>query len=426
MKRPFVFLSTAFYLLLFLFLLHHTSLAPEILGRYKISYVILLLVYLLFLIPFIKMVHVLDAFHRRLKFRNIILTNLIHLTLFAASVFLALLPLEVYLRTHYNQLFAYKSIEAFHPFLQIQPVKNDPLRLLNSYGFYGPEIQKKKPENTFRIFILGGSTAAGEHSRILERLLKERYPNQKIEVLNAAYQWYTSEHSIIDYLFRVKDFEPDLIICWHGINDLHRSLFSKSVSHGEFQSDYSHYYGPMARMVFDYFRPPPVLKISLLSVQLGVEQLSYFLIQWKWNLQTPHFQGTDSYEFPSLISFRRNMDSLIQILQTDGVKLVLGTQPFLYREGLSDRELKSLWGYRLLSERSQVYPSLKSIAQAMNQFNEATKDLAKKYNIPFVDLDAQMPKTSEYLSDDVHYTTKGQTLVAELFFRELAKEQLLK
>ena len=65
---------------------------------------------------------------------------------------------------------------------------------LNSENFRAPEFQKDKPENTYRIFILGGSTTFG--SGVLDNqtypyYLQELYDNAslpfKIEVINAGW-----------------------------------------------------------------------------------------------------------------------------------------------------------------------------------------------------------------------------------------------
>ena len=36
--------------------------------------------------------------------------------------------------------------------------------------------------------------------------------------------WHTSQHSLIKILFKILDFNPDMIIMYHTVNDLHRIL----------------------------------------------------------------------------------------------------------------------------------------------------------------------------------------------------------
>ena len=43
-----------------------------------------------------------------------------------------------------------------------EPNQQFPTLNINSYGFRGPEITIEKPDNVYRIFFIGGSTAFGQ------------------------------------------------------------------------------------------------------------------------------------------------------------------------------------------------------------------------------------------------------------------------
>jgi len=144
---------------------------------------------------------------------------------------------------------------------------------VNSLGFRGEEIQQTKPKNTFRLAVLGGSTVLNQEVsyeknavRLLEEKLQKYYPDKKIEVINAGKDGYNSEHSLIQYMFKIKDLDPDLIIMWHGANDMGESCSTGDITYGDYKSDYSHQFGPLAHIVFNYFRPQPLIQIKLVSV----------------------------------------------------------------------------------------------------------------------------------------------------------------
>ena len=97
----------------------------------------------------------------------------------------------------------------------------------NSHGFRGPEISKEKPDNTYRIFAVGGSTTHGlplvadneTWSYYLQKKFDERDFGFDIEVLNTGMSGHTSitESKLIkDNLI---DFSPDLIVVFDGLND---------------------------------------------------------------------------------------------------------------------------------------------------------------------------------------------------------------
>jgi hypothetical protein len=49
----------------------------------------------------------------------------------------------------------------------------------------------------------------------------------------------------------------------------------------------------------------------------------------------------------------------------------------------------------------------------MNLFNETARNIAMENEVPFFDLEKVVPKTLDYFLDDVHYTEKGNKIIAE-------------
>jgi len=99
---------------------------------------------------------------------------------------------------------------------------------INSHGFRGPEIEKDKPENTFRIFTVGGSTTFS--SGVLDNQtwpfnLQKIYDGLdlpfKVEVVNAGWtsKWSVSETQMIKK--ELMDFSPDLFLVYDGYNDVY-------------------------------------------------------------------------------------------------------------------------------------------------------------------------------------------------------------
>jgi hypothetical protein len=75
--------------------------------------------------------------------------------------------------------------------------------------------------------------------------------------------------------------------------------------------------------------------------------------------------------------------------------------------------------------KNGTLPSPKSLTKAMSQINQASKKIADENNIPFVDIESQVPKTTEYFYDDVHYTTKGNALVANIIYKAIVQNRFL-
>ncbi|HWN97613.1 MAG TPA: tetratricopeptide repeat protein [Methylomirabilota bacterium] len=95
---------------------------------------------------------------------------------------------------------------------------------------------KEKPAGTRRVFILGESAAAGTPDpafgfwRMLSLMLREQYPGNHIEIINAAMRGIDS-HIIRTIASECAQFGPDLFIVYAGNNEL---IGLHSPSPGEF------------------------------------------------------------------------------------------------------------------------------------------------------------------------------------------------
>jgi len=110
---------------------------------------------------------------------------------------------------------------------QILPNQENKTIHINNFGMRGPDITQDKPNDTYRIFIIGGSTVYGSGSTsdktTIPGFLQEKIDNsvidQKVQVINAGIMGSTS----IEEVFRIKNdlrnFDPDMIIIYHGVND---------------------------------------------------------------------------------------------------------------------------------------------------------------------------------------------------------------
>ena len=179
---------------------------------------------------------------------------------FLTLVLLVFLPVEFALHRRANRR-TRKDWKKFHPFLQHQNRPNRGSMHTNSEGFRGEPLTLDKPAGRTRILFLGGSTVycmrttwEKTHPRLLEKALRERRPDLDLELQNCGLDWYTTEHSLINWLFRLRDFKPDIVILFHGINDLCRSFSPKTLAYGPPRRDYAHFFGPVARLALGHTR----------------------------------------------------------------------------------------------------------------------------------------------------------------------------
>ncbi|MDW7680921.1 MAG: tetratricopeptide repeat protein [bacterium] len=92
---------------------------------------------------------------------------------------------------------------------------------------YPQTFEYQKSANTFRIFLIGGSTMAGFPYQLNARinsLLKDRletyYPDRKFEVVNTGLSAINS-FSVLDFVDELINYEPDLFIIYMGHNEFY-------------------------------------------------------------------------------------------------------------------------------------------------------------------------------------------------------------
>jgi tetratricopeptide (TPR) repeat protein len=87
------------------------------------------------------------------------------------------------------------------------------------------ELAARKPQQGYRIFVLGGSAAMGTPqpafglARMLEAMLRERYPGVAFEVVNAAMTAVNS-HVVLPIARDCCRYEPDLFLIYLGNNEV--------------------------------------------------------------------------------------------------------------------------------------------------------------------------------------------------------------
>lgn len=445
--------SIIIYLFFLLGFILHQSQQPVIFHKYTVKYIFGLLFLILLFIPYIYLIKFTQEKTKLVLFKKKRIIGLPTKIIFYFGIAIVfLIGIEISIRNNEakNKILRWDPvIENYHPFLQNQlsVVNNKSIVNLHidSEGFRYDEVRKEKKKGTIRIFVLGGSTVLSVEEpyeknlvRLLEKNLRMKYPEKHIEVINAGNSWYTSEHSLIQYLFKIRDFHPDMIIVWQGINDLYNSCSPENFARGSYKSDYSHFYGVAAGMVFETFQQKPFISVNLSNFfprgtpqrSLAIQAITTFFRRnfysdvvdiyiHKFPNKLPY--PIKTHNFPSINAFSRNMNYMVSITKSDNVKLILANQPYLYDMKYKNRS----WFVQDLCTVNNEYPDTASLIYGINLFNDASKKIANKNNIQFVDLASQIPKKDEYFLDDVHFTEKGNKKVADVLYTFIVNNHLI-
>lgn len=314
------------------------------------------------------------VFQGKIKFSSLILSSI-------TIVFMLLLiyPIgEYFYKKRYRM-----SLERYHTFLQLKP-----------------NLPQSVNNNKFNVFCLGGSTTEFKDKEgrdwptLTENLLNKFSGKDTIKFHNLGKQWYTTQHILINYIQNLRHLKPDVIIVMENINDLLINADFSRFSNGKFREDYGHFLGPEALM----------LKYGSLA------EFVYNNFRLLWYRPDPIDINTE--EFPGLISFKRNLTMLIELAKKDNVRIILMTQPNIYKEIMSEEELKVLTMLNKEAIGDGVRWSYQTAFNGINKYNDAVRTLEKEMNIPLIDLEKVVPKSLEYFYDDVHYQSKTYDLIS--------------
>src|SRR5262249_35170361 len=109
------------------------------------------------------------------------------------------------------------------------------------------------------------------------------------------------------------------------------------------------------------------------------------------------------------------------LVQAHGRRLVLMTQPVLWRNDLGPSEEMLLWnGW---SDRDDVYYATRALGRGIDLYNQELLHVCAARMIDCIDFAAKVPRTTEVFYDDAHYTEKGAELVARVITEHLARRE---
>lgn len=285
-----------------------------------------------------------------------------------------------------------------HPFMQFTGVPNGPnigsKKLYNSLGFLGGDVGYKKPVGTVRIACLGGSTTASGYPKILQDIMNRRTDNKKFEVMNFGHDFYTTAHSLVNFVLNVRDFDPDFIIIHHAWNDI-----VATDAGGKYRRDYAHVFKP-----FEYAQPYDAVLIDLSVAYRLVRVLMYGETpQWLLlsnAISKPRKKNLDTanYDEKEYSGFKRNIRTIIDLAILDGSMVILSTQPFN-----ADPNLRYSWNAPVVARLNNV------IREIANGY------IGKTNQVLLLDFDKESTIRKNVFIDSGHMTHKGLLLKAKQF-----------
>ena len=302
----------------------------------------------------------------------------------------------------------------------------------NSLGYRGDEISIPKPAGEFRIVCLGGSTTytseVNDYRKSYPYLLEEYLHEQgysNVTVVNAGAGSWSSWESLINFELRVLDLDPDMIIVYHGINDISpRFVWPPEAYRG----DNSGARAPNQTAIFmpSIFEYSTLLRIIMINMgitnshaafETTIDRRPATYFGTLFNQQKTAgiypagvFRETSGREMLASNQagyFKRNIRNIVAIAKDRGITVVLSS--FAYSPLFTDQAKVA----------SEEYIS------AYEENNQMLAATAADMDEHFFDFASKFPTEKRWYTDGRHVNEEGAQLKARLFGDFLIANRLL-
>ena len=272
-------------------------------------------------------------------------------------------------------------------------IKNPLVIKTNSFGYSNGVAGDLEPfsDGKKNISCLGGSTTGNyilqneklfSYPLLLQEELEKIFP-QTFQVNNFGQGGYNSQDIMISFLIKILDTKPDIVIIYHGYNDV-RSYLVKN-----FKSDYSNSRVSIEKNLWK-------LKISSLLNKIPLAFTNKILDKYSIQNSLLNFVGKNEIDFSinedeGLKTFERNLNIIIDICNTNKIKVILST--FCFNKSLLEQDF---------------------FLKIVEKENLLLKEISKKKKVLFLD-NYKLMSDEKYFLDSIHFNFLGMKKIASNF-----------
>ena len=270
---------------------------------------------------------------------------------------------------------------------------------VNALGFRGGAVARPKPPEVIRLGFLGGSTtfcaeASSEAATWPELVLaglRERYPDQRFDGVNAAVGGYSTRESQINLEQRLAPLAPDVLIVYHGTNDLTQDSREAALEAG--------------------------LEIAEAREEsaLGEVWLTWFLVEK--NLRAMRARRDEERDErltldPASLttSFEERLRTLLKTGQEAGCVTFVGTFCHRARPEQTPDEQREACSSSLYY---MPWFDTGQILRGLQAYNETVRAVAAELGISVFDMEGTIPADGRHFNDSVHLLDPGLDLFAK-------------
>lgn len=282
----------------------------------------------------------------------------------------------------------------------LQPGSSTAHIQINNQGFRGPEIEQPKPAGRLRVGFLGASTTycaevSGDDAvwtQLVRDRLAEHWPAVTFDYVNGGVPGYTTDNSLTNLNKRVSTFQPDLVVIYHGTNDLS----------GETR---------------DLANAAGIQRANLATEEswLARYSLLWALVEKNLALMAVEEAGpTETLDLdPESLGarFGKNLRELVTRARAHGAgQVALVTFAIHLREGMSQQQVDTA----MASARYYMpYMTSESLLRSFTRYNEVIRQVARETGAILIEGENTIPGDPRHFADSVHFTDHGSERQAD-------------
>ena len=326
----------------------------------------------------------------------------------------------------------------FNPDPQILPgITGESHFIINSQGLRGDEFSA---EDDYRILAVGGSTTESLYldqteawPQLLQTMLNEAQQSRRVWVANAGKSGFNSREHVLQAQYLLPQY-PDIevVILLVGGNDFNLRL----IEGDSYKPDYLLLPGAkqvLLKRVFTilparnpdlhYYEQSAVWRLLNRVEQAQARRATVDAIDTEDNRGEVYLARRERRKKgmledtlpdlgPGLAEYHRNLNTIIDLAQARQVRLILITQPTLWRPGLTQAEQDLFWlGWQ---PGHKIFYSVETLRQGMEIYNQKLLEICQQRHLECIDLATALPKDSALFYDEIHFNEQGAAQVARI------------
>lgn len=308
----------------------------------------------------------------------------------------------------------------------------------------------------YHVLAIGGSSTeclylddAEAWPFLLQQTLNQKLGRSRVWVGNVGVSGHNTRHHLnqVDRLLTQHP-QIDAILLLVGINDLQLRLLQDTNYHpySLAPSDYkksvfsrSFSVKPRRRANDSFFR----LELSELLEQVAKrlfessdlkkyveDEAGQAYVDWRWRRQQASVLRDALPDLTSALSeYTDNLNTIIDLAQSRGVRVIFVTQPVLWSPGLSRKLRDLLWMGGIGDFRAKIgaeYYTAAALAQGMDLYNRRLLAVCQDRKVEGVDLAPMLPHDTTVFYDDAHFNESGARQVARILAQHFLEHEPIK